>query len=400
MEIFLITSVDLTVNFAPRTHILELYKCLSKNNNVVLFVMSATKKEIAIVRDLYHSNFIFKKRNIKFMFRFLVHGFVIIAQVLYVILYTHKRPDIVYVRSFPNLVFIVLLCKMLNIPVVSDFKGVFLNEAQLYKKLNYFKRLITNACEKYILAYSKKVIVSQSGIAQYLIYNYNIDNDRIEIIPNGVNTDVFIPMRREEALRKLNLDIKKRYIGFVGSLEKWQGIEYLLYTMKAIRNNHPNVCLLIIGSGSEYQFIAQFIKNNNLINNVLLISSVSYEEVPYYINSCEFCFAYKSKLKTGISALKFYEYLACEKPIIASRVGGTRFIEAYGLGELVEQDSAESLIKVTEKWINKPKEEIKEIGRKGRAFVVQNHSWKLVSDKLERLFSEVLNGKKKVSKNY
>ena len=198
-------------------------------------------------------------------------------------------------------------------------------------------------------------------------------------------------MGRDVAIKKLNLDIKKRYIGFVGNLDKWQGVEYLISMMKAIRNKYPDICLLIVGGGPEKQFIRRLIKDSDLDNSVLLIGSVPQEDVPYYISSCELCFAYKSKLKTGISALKFYEYLACQKPVIASRVGGAEFIEQNRVGELVKQDNLEQLIETTERWINKPREEMQEIGRSGRRLVIENYSWKLVAEKIQRIMTEVIN---------
>ena len=186
------------------------------------------------------------------------------------------------------------------------------------------------------------------------------------------------------------MDIKKRYIGFVGSLDRWQGIKYLIYMMKVINDRYSDICLLIVGGGEEEKFIAELIKDNNLEGVVLLIGFVSQERVPYYINSCEFCFAYKSKLSTGISALKFFEYIACQKPIIASRVGGSEFIEQNGVGELVEQGNLEQLIKTTDKWINKPEKEKNEIGIRGRKLVVENYSWRLLVKKIEKLMFKVV----------
>jgi len=51
----------------------------------------------------------------------------------------------------------------------------------------------------------------------------------------------------------------------------------------------------------------------------------------------------KRRLKSGYSPLKLFEYMACGKPIVASRVEGLDFIEKEGVGRLVEPEDANSL---------------------------------------------------------
>ncbi|MBL7196608.1 MAG: glycosyltransferase family 4 protein [Candidatus Omnitrophica bacterium] len=391
MKIFLVTNVELIAYYAPRAHILAFHKYLSQSNDVVLFAMNATKKDIDTIKKLSHFNFIFKTwKDGIFRFRLLLHGLLISFVIIYRIL-TGGKPDVAYFRSYHTLVLAVVLCKLLRIPIISDIKGIVLHEVALYRKISQLEKTITRTCERIIVKLSNRIIVAQQGITDYLMKNYAIDKNKIDVINNGVDTDIFVPMGRDVAIKKLNLDIKKRYIGFVGNLDKWQGVEYLISMMKAIRNKYPDICLLIVGGGPEKQFIRRLIKDSDLDNSVLLIGSVPQEDVPYYISSCELCFAYKSKLKTGISALKFYEYLACQKPVIASRVGGAEFIEQNRVGELVKQDNLEQLIETTERWINKPREEMQEIGRSGRRLVIENYSWKLVAEKIQRIMTEVIN---------
>ena len=391
MRIFLLTIVELVAHSAPRTHILELYRYLSQNNDVALFTMNATERDVYNIKKLSHFNFIFKYwKDGVLRFRLLLHGLLIPVTILCRMLVDGK-PDIAYFRSYHTLVCAVMLCKLLHIPVISDIKGIVLHEIALYRKLCWLEKIIPRICEKIIVKSSERIIVPQQGIADYILKNYKIDKNKIEIVSNGANTDIFVPMERNVAVKKLNLNAKKRYIGFIGSLDRWQGIEHLINMMKVIKNKYSDICLLIVGSGVERKSILKLIKDNTLDNTVILTGSVSQEDVSYYINSCEFCYAYKSELSTGISALKCYEYLACEKPVIASRVGGTEFIEQNSVGELVEQNNLEALIETTERWLKKTEEEKKKIGCRGRKLIVENYSWKLAAEKINNLMKELAN---------
>ncbi len=70
---------------------------------------------------------------------------------------------------------------------------------------------------------------------------------------------------------------------------------------------------------------------------------MDYEVVPFLINLADICvapFISKRNEKTGVSPLKIFEYMACGKPVIASRIKGLEFLEAGRAGRLTEPGDA------------------------------------------------------------
>src|SRR3989344_1759280 len=145
MKIFFVTNIPLEVYSAPRTHVLELYNNLSNKNEVILFVMNANDDDIRKIKYIYHFNIFFKNwSKLSFRFGLLFHSFLLIIIIVYRILKSGK-PDMAYVRHYPTLAFEVLLFKLLNIPVITDVKGIVLKEISLYRKINWLENSIIKA---------------------------------------------------------------------------------------------------------------------------------------------------------------------------------------------------------------------------------------------------------------
>jgi glycosyltransferase involved in cell wall biosynthesis len=120
------------------------------------------------------------------------------------------------------------------------------------------------------------------------------------------------------------------------------------------------------------------------INNMFIFTgSVPYEKVPLYINASDICvapFRIKRNMKIGLSPLKVFEYLACEKPIVSSEILNLEFIEQQNLGILVKPEDPDELAKAIIKLLKDDKLR-EEMGKNGRKYVVKNHSWEAIGRK-------------------
>ena len=108
---------------------------------------------------------------------------------------------------------------------------------------------------------------------------------------------------------------------------------------------------------------------------------VPYQKVPQYINASAVCVVLKVEAKSGYSPLKLYEYMACGKPVVATRVSGFDILEECRAGLLVNTgDYQEFANAVT--MLLKNGELRRELGKNGRQYVVENQSWESVARKV------------------
>lgn len=298
------------------------------------------------------------------------------------------RPDVLYVRHSHLLIVPTLLGKFFKIPVVLEVNGILEQDAEHINKTLRSRILLASGTFSFLERSNARlaalIIAVTPGIKEYFVTRYRAAPEKIAVIRNGVDTDLFKPMPRGEARRTLGLAADKMYIGYIGSLHEWQGVRYLALIAAALRAAYPQVCFLIVGDGEERAFLGPFI-HEHVLDNVELRPAVSHDTVPRYINSFDICINYPLKFRNGAtSPFKVYEYLACGKPVVSSDLSSIRGEFGDSLA-YADPESAESLADAVRHLIDNPGER-EARAAKARAFVERGHSWRAVASAiLERM---------------
>lgn len=189
---------------------------------------------------------------------------------------------------------------------------------------------------------SSKIIFVDSNTKEQLLGNDL--RDRAEVVYNGVDTESFRPFESNFFLRMFNIDRDKLLIGYIGQITERKGIEHLVKALPLIKKKTSNFKLLIIGghkAGDEAYFsmIKEMIKGLSLEEDVYFTGVV--EDVSSAINNLDIIVL--PSLEERCSRV-LIESLACGKPAVATRVGGTPEIIKDGLnGFLVNPEDPEDL---------------------------------------------------------
>lgn len=198
---------------------------------------------------------------------------------------------------------------------------------------------------------SSKIIFVDRDTREQLLGNDLMD--RVEVVYNGVDTERFRPFESEFFFKMFNLQRDSLLIGYIGQITERKGIEYLVKALPLIRKKTSNFKLLIIG-GHKAEDEAYFFKIKEMIKGLSLEKDVYFagvvEDVSSAINSLDVIVL--PSLEERCSRV-LIESLACGKPAIATRVGGTPEIIEDGLnGFLVNpkdpEDIAEAALKLLE----------------------------------------------------
>ena len=302
--------------------------------------------------------------------RIFLIGFVVIMR-------QKSMPDVAYIRHtlFNSGYF---LAKFFKIPVVKEVNGIVVDEMEIAGRAKGISLHIIDKIERFTLPRADKIIVVTSRLKETLQRDYGIPEDKMVEIQNGANTELFKPISITEARKKLNLDKNYYYICYSGTFAAYQGIDYFIRSAPYILGNYPNTRFLMVGDGSLRKELTELSEQIGVSEKFIFTGAVPYEKVPLHINACDVCVVPKKPLKSGYSPLKLCEYMACKKPVIASRISGFEILEEQNAGILVEPENPEELAEAIIKLL-KDKKLREEMGRRGREYVVKNRSWESVA---------------------
>jgi glycosyltransferase involved in cell wall biosynthesis len=277
----------------------------------------------------------------------------------------------------------------MGIPYIIEINGLITYES-IESDPRYVPRIYLmtySIIERFYLRMAYRVVAVTAGLQRYIHRTYRVPLQRISVIENAANTDLFRPMNAEACRKALNLDSSFAYVGFVGTLARWQGIEYLIKAAVKVIHEIPNVKFLIVGDGVMKSELVRMSKELQISNYIIFTGLVPYIEVPRYINACDICIVPKTafNVRTGMSPLKLYEYLACGRPVIASDIEGlSDFLNRAQAGIIVPPERVEELSEAII-YLLKADNLRKEMGMRGRRAVVLEHSWLAVAQKIASL---------------
>lgn len=195
--------------------------------------------------------------------------------------------------------------------------------------------------EKWCYSSAKKIVVVTNSFKRE-IAKKGIPEDKIFVIKNGANTELFKPREKsQELLRKLGLE-GKRVLGYVGTLGMAHKIDFLIDCVKGL----DDYALMILGNGAEKENIQQKIEGEG-IKNVVLLDSVPKNEVAEYIalQDAALVNLRKSSLFTTVIPSKIFETASMRIPIMLGVDGEAReMVEEFGAGLFYEPENREDFL--------------------------------------------------------
>jgi len=290
-----------------------------------------------------------------------------------------RRAHLLHGFWLPGALVALLLGATRNLPVVihlwgSDFKVLGLPiAARLLVPL--LRRADTIICEGEPFAQS----LEKMGFPE----------NRIRVLPNGVDLDAFSPQDRAAARQTLGLPPDPLTIVTVGSLSPHKGQEYLIRSLPEIPRSGLMFRLYLIGDGEYRPQLQSLVDELKLNDYVTFAGTKKTDEVPLWLNAADI-FVQPSLSEGNPNAV--LEAMACGLPIVATRTGGLpQMIEDGVDGILIAPASAGDLARQIIALMQEP-DRRKKLGANGLHTVRARYaSWKTQAEILKAMYLSLLN---------
>ncbi|MFO1062249.1 MAG: glycosyltransferase [Pirellulales bacterium] len=222
--------------------------------------------------------------------------------------------------------------------------------------------------------------------AEFLVNWERFPRHKVRMIPNGVDVDRFRPSEEcRSALRsELNVPHNALLVGIVAALRTEKNHIQLLDAASIVRRHFPQTHFVIVGDGPEREKIEAHIQVQGLGDHVHLLGTRS--DTPAILAGLD---VFTLTSKNEANPVSILEALACEVPVVSTRVGSvheTVIEERTGL--LTEPGNAEQTAVAIGRLLgNRPLAQM--LGRQGREHVCRGWSLTHMVNEYENLLTSL-----------
>jgi alpha-maltose-1-phosphate synthase len=248
-------------------------------------------------------------------------------------------------------------------------------------------------CERTGMEGADAVIAVSKGVRQDVLKCYpQIDPDRVHVIHNGIDPEIYKPQPSPETLARFGIDPDKPFAFFNGRITRQKGLPLLLAAALKLDPRHQ---LVIVASspdtpeiGREVAGLAQRVRDER--GNLIWIDHFIPREDLIHLHTHAAVFLCPSIYEPF--GLVILEAMACETPVVASRVGGIPEIVVEGeTGYLVDYDPddpetfATGLARRIEELLTDTALAQK-MGKAGRDRVLRHFGWPAIAARTVELY--------------
>jgi len=264
------------------------------------------------------------------------------------------------------------------------------NEAEFFEK--------RFALEEEIVKKSDIIISLAESEKNDLKNHYQAQEDKIKVVPGGVNLKNFRQIDRVKAREEINFGKDDFILLFVGRLEWRKGIGTLISATNLLRNEIKNLKVIVVGGKiygkqknlkdfKEYQRLSGKIKEEKVQDLITFTGRVDNGRLPFFYSAADILVIPSYYEPFGLVAL---EGMACKVPVVASRVGGLATIIHEGENGFLFEPRNPLDLKEKVLQIFRSKETADRLVENAYNKVKDNFSWKEISSKIEEIYNQLI----------
>ena len=228
-----------------------------------------------------------------------------------------------------------------RLPHVASFHT--LGEAKIRARSEENESIVRIRSERDTLHRADRIVAVSEHERGNMIDFYEAPGDRIQVIPCGVDMDVFKPMPKDEARRELGLG-DENVLLYVGRVQPLKGPELLLESVARMDLNERLKVLIVGGDvtgDEEVTKVRRLAGELGIDHLVSFEGTVPHKRLVHYYNAADLCVVPSFYESFGLVAA---EAIACGTPVVATAVGGLPETVKDGLnGSLIRDRNPEAL---------------------------------------------------------
>jgi len=262
----------------------------------------------------------------------------------------------------------VACAKELNIPSIIKIDDAVYGKSSGIKSI---QRRIEKMLNSKTLQNASRVLVSNESTKNLVCEYYNVKQEKIAIVPNGVDLKRF-PEKNGK---------RKKRVVFSGIMYFHRGLDLLLKAAPKILQKNLDVEIVLVGEGPELDKLKDLVKDLGLESKIKFQGWVSHDEIPEILLDSSIGIGPLRSTPVTKNALpiKVLEYMAASLPILSANDTLPEDILTDGKNGFFVNDVTE----LTEKLdhLLKDEDKITQFGKNSRQ-MVSKFDWKNIVNQI------------------
>lgn len=268
--------------------------------------------------------------------------------------FDNHRPDFIYERASLYGTAGVFLARELERPLILELNSPLAIEQTTYRATGLGE--LAAQAERWTLPRADAVVTVSESLRDY-VASLGVEPERVHVIPNGVNAELFKPAALDPKVRTRWSLGDGPVLGFVGGLRPWHGVGVLPALLDRLVKRYPKLRLMIVGDGPLRGEMEHDLRERGLTQSAVFTGSLPHEEIAALIRQFDVALAPYPRPEHDFyfSPLKIFEYMACGVPVVASGLGQIPEIIRNGeTGLLYPPDEPEALMEACDRLLSDP----------------------------------------------
>ena len=266
---------------------------------------------------------------------------------------------------------------------------------------------LSSFCERVAIENADAVIAVSAGMKRDVLTAYpSVDESKISVVYNGIDTEQYRPDRGTDVIERLGIDLSRPSVVFVGRITRQKGLPYLL---RACHDLPSDVQIVLLAGApdtpeiaAEVEGLAIQLRNARDPNGVIWVQEMlpKHEVVQVLTHGTVFvCPSIYEPM--GIVNL---EAMACETAVVATATGGIPEVVADGetgvlvpidqvadgTGTPVDPDRFVADLASALTGVLQDPARAKELGLAGRRRAVEKFSWSTIAEDTLEVYRSLL----------
>jgi glycosyltransferase involved in cell wall biosynthesis len=258
------------------------------------------------------------------------------------------RPEVVIATSPQLLVGLSgwFLARFFGVPLVLEIRdlwpesmcavGAQNSSGRLYRGVGTVAKFLYKRCDQ--------IVVVTPAFREQLIQHWGIPASKIDVVENGVETELFSPSGPTDIRRPFALE-GKFIVSYIGTIGMAHGLDTVLEAAELIRSECPGAHVLLIGEGAERAKVQEEAARRGL-NNLSVLPAQPRETVPAFIRASDVCLTLLKKADAFQTVIptKMLEFMSCARAVILGVEGqAAEILRQANAGICVAPENAEGL---------------------------------------------------------